>query len=814
MTTRGSRSEKVRRIFQQFDFNRDGGLNREEMSALVVAVNPRVKFSDEQISAILDEVFRTYGDFIDGEKGLTYDGLLRTYDDGAGDVDRDFEALALEMKTDDDNEAASSLALEEASTSSVLERASSAGPQKSHRTAAWAASPNHGIIFDDTWKLVDDLEILIKRLKSKQTKDGKPKGENFDVYSDPGWSRELGPSSEIDKRIIWEESGHDYGVFVKELGALRSRADGSRSREEAFDGHMALGRVLYDQQLFKESLVCFKRACELQPTDVRPHFRAGNCYYVIGQHSEAKSEFISALDAAEAGGNQWSYLLPQIHVNLGISLEGEGMVISACEHYREAAILCPTHFRALKLLGSALFGVGEYKAAIKALEEAIYMKNDYADAHCDLASALHAIGDDENAIKEFQKAIDLKPGHVDALYNLGGLYMDMGRYQRASEVYTRVLGVWPNHWRAQLNKAVSLLGAGETEEAKRALKEALKMTNRIELYDAISHMKQLQKKKLKGNGNGNGNGNDDSFVVVEPSKFKTVSERTTLRHDLATALDIRSFQRTTRLIRCDVDLLKKEMNENETPLTYSGTGFPEKSIRKAALESVLRRLLGFLKPETFVGSVKEINLKILTVLDESESGRVDLGMFFAILAPICGGSPEKRKRVAFDSLLWRPINEQQGATKGQIKRVDALHYIKLLRLVYIPSQGTSELLEIHGGTDDSMVSFTEFVAMFDDSDWGFGILSTLLKLEISDRNRHGKQSCSVCRYPIIGSRFKEMKSGFSLCGQCYSEGKVPMSYKLDEYRFKEYVKESDAMKDKCMWFSLQKSSSGGATTNL
>ncbi|KAL4588345.1 hypothetical protein LXL04_001229 [Taraxacum kok-saghyz] len=107
--------------------------------------------------------------------------------------------------------------------------------------------------------------------------------------------------------------------------------------------------------------------------------------------------------------------------------------------------------------------------------------------------------------------------------------------------------------------------------------------------------------------------------------------------------------------------------------------------------------------------------------DESESGRVDLGMFFAILSPICCGSPEKRKRVAFDSLLWWPVNEQQQEGKGQIIRVDALRYIKLLRLIYIPSQGTSELLEIHGETDDSMVSFTEFTAMFDDSDWGFGI---------------------------------------------------------------------------------------------
>ncbi|KAF5950633.1 hypothetical protein HYC85_012626 [Camellia sinensis] len=172
---------------------------------------------------------------------------------------------------------------------------------------------------------------------------------------------------------------------------------------------MAIGRVLYEHQLYKEALVSFKRACELQPTDVRPHFRAGNCLYVLGRHSEAKEEFLLALETAEASGNQWSYLLPQIHVNLGISLEGEGMVISACEHYREAAILCPTHFRALKLLGSALFGVGEYKAAVKALEEAIYLKDDYADAHCDLASTLHAMGDDDNAVTEFQKAIVEKP---------------------------------------------------------------------------------------------------------------------------------------------------------------------------------------------------------------------------------------------------------------------------------------------------------------------------------------------------------------------------------------------------------------------
>lgn len=495
MTTRGSRSEKVRRILQRFDADRDGALNREEMAALVVSVNPRVNFSDEQLNAILDEVFRTYSEYIDGEKGLTFDGLIRTYDDGAGDVDRDFDALGLDFSLEGEDiknkEFRVRAGSDEVSSSSIVDDRTIES-QKKQRTSAWAVSPHHGIVFDDTWKIVDDLEILIKRLTLKQAKDGKLKGDNsnLDAFSDAGWSRELGPSSEIsEKRVFWDESGHDYSAFVKELGVLRNRADAARSREEAFDGHMAIGRVLYEHQLFKEALVSFKRACELQPVDVRPHFRAGNCLYVLCRYKEAKEEFFLALEAAEAGGNQWSYLLPQIYVNLGIALEGEGMVLSACEYYREAAILCPTHFRALKLLGSALFGVGEYRAAVKALEEAIFMKPDYADAHCDLASALHAMGENERAIEFFQKAIDLKPGHVDALYNLGGLYMDLGRFQRASEMYTRVLSIWPNHWKAQLNKAVSLLGAGETEEAKKALKEALKMTNRVELHDSILHLK-------------------------------------------------------------------------------------------------------------------------------------------------------------------------------------------------------------------------------------------------------------------------------------------------------------------------------------
>ena len=83
-----------------------------------------------------------------------------TYDDGT-DVDRDFVALGLELHFDESK----GVSIEsEASSSSIIDERV-VESQKKQRTAAWAVSPNHGIVFDDTWKIVDDLEYSTLALK-------------------------------------------------------------------------------------------------------------------------------------------------------------------------------------------------------------------------------------------------------------------------------------------------------------------------------------------------------------------------------------------------------------------------------------------------------------------------------------------------------------------------------------------------------------------------------------------------------------------------------------------------------------------------
>lgn len=794
---------KVTKIFSKFDADRDGHLSREEMSALVVAVNPKVDFDDEQIAAILDEVFRTYGDYIDGDQGLSFDGLLQTYHDGAGDIDRDFRALGLELGEENGDNPKDGQSENAANVVPLPDESS----KRKEAIGAWAQSPTNGIACENTWELVEELETQIRQLEAKM---GRSMQSNDTSTISLGWARNASSadgnatSQVIIGKRPWEELGPDYSHFQSAVAEMRKKADQAHTQEKAFDAHMASGRTLFDHRLYKEALMSFKRAGELRPADVRPHFQEGNTLFALGRIPEARKAYTLALHAGEVDGDQWDCLLPQIHVNLGIALESEGLLLGASEHYKQAAIKEPKHYRALKLLGSALYGAGEYKAAKEALLEAISLHADYADAHCELGSVLHALGDDNLAIAEFEKALDLSSDHMEALYNLATLLKDIGLYRRAATTYSKVLALQPKHWRAQLNRAVSLLGAGDIDESKRAFKEAYKLTGRSELYDAIVHLQHMENRPQglssflrRGDANAGVVGDSfqprDNYIVVELARFKRVNARTTPRQMLAFALDIRQLQKYTRFNRCDVSNLKKELNQISLPGSSPHVDMSEKLIRKEALEKVIRILLPFLKPEAFQGAMKLVNERILSVLDSAASGRVDLGMVFSVLALICGGSLDRRKHAAFDALAFR----SSRTIGGDISKQDAREYLKVLRAAYLRTQEESDHNETPRIDGHTSLSFPEFVRMLDDSENGFAVLNIVSKLEIDDHARHRRQPCSVCSYPIIGPRFKEMKVNFSLCSLCYSSGKVPSSAKHEEYyHFKELHSDLGAVKEK------------------
>lgn len=336
------------------------------------------------------------------------------------------------------------------------------------------------------------------------------------------------------------------------------------------------------------------------------------------------------------------------------------------------------------------------------------------------------------------------------------------------------------------------------------------MTNRLDIYDAIKHLKQRKNiTAFAANAEQSATGrrtltHEPSFIQVDRTKFRQANNNTTPREYLECALNIRKFQKHTRLVSCDISTLSAAIDRSGYLRANEKFGAAptqnEKVVRKAELEKILPGVLQVHNPDTFQSAVRAINERILSVLDRSGSGRVDVGMFFAVLAPLCGGPVEKRKRLVFDVLRRRVSHPREGVAPN----ADVKYYMKLLRAIYLPTQGTSELAEVHGEDDKVQVSFPEFRGMFDDPNWGFGILSTLVKLEQVDRVRHNGVLCGACDYVIVGPRFKEITKKFNLCSTCYSEGKVPAHVKLDEYVFKEYSTEAEGTWGRFNFFGSSK----------
>ncbi|KAK9165271.1 hypothetical protein Scep_000462 [Stephania cephalantha] len=501
------KEEKLKKIFKLFDLNEDGALNVSEMAALVVLANQTGKFSfqnDDQINQITDQIFHKFGDFIDGAKGLTYEGLLRSYQGRVDDLESDFQALALHLNSSSSSSTTSSASCTKEPTNPFVSESTSPSSSISmveakYRIASRTAFPREGIAFEGSWEIVVALENRVNEFL------GKLKGEESTVnfYNDHGCLTELEPFFP-GKPIVANESDRDYALFTKYLGFLRYAVDGiqrKKSKEQAFDAHLAMGRLLYFHRLFKEALVSFRRSSELERTDALSRLWAGNCLCFLGRYGEAKEEFLWAHEIAEVDRNKWDYLLPKTYINLGIAYEKQGIAAKASENYREAVALCPQNFKYLRLLGSALIQAEDYIAAEKALEEASSLKGNHADAHYDLGRVFHATGRSDRAVQEYRRAMELKPGHVNAMYHLGVLFMEMDRYRMASAMFAQVIDVSPINWRALLNKAVAMSWiAGEDEETTKSMNEAFEIvSNNVESQEMmIAHIKQLQKKPQGG----------------------------------------------------------------------------------------------------------------------------------------------------------------------------------------------------------------------------------------------------------------------------------------------------------------------------
>ncbi len=229
------------------------------------------------------------------------------------------------------------------------------------------------------------------------------------------------------------------------------------------DARLLLGSILMEAGQRDESIAQLREAVRLLPNSAEAHNALGESYSAFGEPQAARPEFERAveLDPRHA----------QAQVNLaGVMLQqGEGP--AAAPHLDQAIRLFghkPDAAYPLYLRAKIYSDDRDAAKAAAALQQAVELRPDFAEAWSDLGNARKSLYDDSGALAAFRRAVSLSPDDAVAQYRLGAQLLDTGAAHDAVE---------------HLDSAVRL--DPKNQSALNALQRALRQDGQVERAEAV-----------------------------------------------------------------------------------------------------------------------------------------------------------------------------------------------------------------------------------------------------------------------------------------------------------------------------------------
>ena len=166
------------------------------------------------------------------------------------------------------------------------------------------------------------------------------------------------------------------------------------------------------------------------------------------------------------------------HNNLGVYYEVRGDPEKAIAHFQEAIRLKEDYADAQRNLGNILLKTpGRSSEAIPHFQEALRLQPERADGHDNLGNALlNTPGRLDDAVAEYLEALRIRPGFAEAHNNLGNAWSRMpGRLNLAIAQFEEALRLRPNYAEAHNNLGAALTAQGRPAEAVAQYEEALRL---------------------------------------------------------------------------------------------------------------------------------------------------------------------------------------------------------------------------------------------------------------------------------------------------------------------------------------------------
>jgi len=171
-----------------------------------------------------------------------------------------------------------------------------------------------------------------------------------------------------------------------------------------------------------------------QPADLNLALLLADCRLRMGEFQEAV-DTVAPLESAHADDLALNYVLGMALIRLGRVADGQIRV----DRILRKGDSAEGHF----LLGSALFGAGNYPAAVKELNQAAALNPEVPSLQSYLGQALLFTGDADGAAAAFRKELAANPNDYDANFQLASILARRGQSEESRRLIERAVQVRP-----------------------------------------------------------------------------------------------------------------------------------------------------------------------------------------------------------------------------------------------------------------------------------------------------------------------------------------------------------------------------------
>ncbi|HWS88773.1 MAG TPA: tetratricopeptide repeat protein [Pyrinomonadaceae bacterium] len=203
-------------------------------------------------------------------------------------------------------------------------------------------------------------------------------------------------------------------------GGMRATREAARLEPENYWPHQVLGFIHIREDRPQEALVEARAAVRIKPDDVGAQNLLAYVLNQLGQHEEALQAARAALQRKrEAPDEGWAhYNIATAQEKLGRAEESKASYTASIRAYNQTGrTLDPDD---LYLMGNAYLRLEQDAAAVKAFQQAIKVRPDFAQARYNLGVAYFATGNRKGAQGEYQALRRLDPARAQKLQAIIG----------------------------------------------------------------------------------------------------------------------------------------------------------------------------------------------------------------------------------------------------------------------------------------------------------------------------------------------------------------------------------------------------------